>query len=162
MDPETQRTLITAVSTLVAALAGSSITQVFGMRLDRRRWTRERDREKELWRREDEQREQQAAREAHDRILDQRHDAYLDFLATADRGLSAMEDDEAVRHDWLHAFAGLLDRVRLYGSDAASLRAANAYDAVVDYAMGREEFGPAQDERTFLFDQIRKDLGIPK
>ncbi len=148
------------------ALAGALITQRRSDRREAATWVRERERERDLWAREDELRN-----------FEERRDAYVDFYATLremartayDHGMG-LSTPEELAFEWNMPAARKLEHLRIYASPEVLAVADAAYSACwrwghqTTHGADDEPFYDRQDEyneaELLLYDAIRRDLGI--
>jgi hypothetical protein len=148
------------------ALAGALITQRRSDRREAATWTRERERERDLWAREDVLRN-----------FEQRRVAYVDFYETLremartayDHGMGLSEPEE-LAFEWNSATYRKLEHQRIYASPEVLAAADDAYNACwrwgdqTTHGRDDEPFYDRQDEyndaELVLYDAIRRDLGI--
>jgi hypothetical protein len=148
------------------ALTGALITQHRSDRREATTYGRERERERNLWVREDKLRN-----------FEERRDAYVDFYATLremartayDHGMGLSAADE-LAFEWNMPAFRKLEQVRIYASPEVLVVADAAYSACwgwghrATHGTDDEPFYDRQDAyneaELLLYDGIRRDLGI--
>lgn len=160
------------LGTIAGTIAGVIITQRRSDRREHVAWIRERDRQRELWAREDELRN-----------FEHRRDAYVNFYDSLRRmvrsaydhgmGLSDPPPQEAegeLPFEWNQEAGRQLEHLRIYASPTVLAAADAAYDACWRWGHAtrhgsdddlfyerQEEFDSAE---LILYDAIRRDLGL--
>lgn len=153
---------------VLGTIGGVLITQRRSDRREALAWERERDRERELWARED------AAR-----TFEHRRRAYSDFyeslkamaLQVYNHGMGLEDGDKELPEGWQFPTFQRLQQLDLYGTASAALAADEAYTAVwrwghaTKHGVDDEAFYDAQAAADFaerdLLVAIRTDLNIP-
>ncbi|MEU4744780.1 hypothetical protein AB0G02_30560 [Actinosynnema sp. NPDC023658] len=156
--------LLVAGMGLVATLTGVLLTARNASRREDLRWKRERERERELWAREDGQ-----------RTLDHRGEAYIDFY-TKVRECSlrihehGYEGASLPPHWQLPAFESFL-RLQIFAVQGVSETALEVYKCLLDWGLAQppgaeEQEEPTSEEIDFntalsaFFGAVRRDLGV--
>ena len=116
---------IGVAGTLIAGIAGALIAQHWANQRDDKTWAREREREREQWRREDEA-----------RTFDHRRDAFEDFYeaikALAKRAYDhgyGFDDTPELPFNWNQEAAAKLTRLKIYIDRRTYIACERAYDA---------------------------------
>ena len=156
----------------LSALAGVALTQWWSGRREDARWKREREREREIW-----------AREDTNRTFEQRRLVYIDFyvqlqnwagtLYEVSAGLRPRFDGPELAdiEDWHKELYNKLEALQLYADPQVSGCAEKAYEALVTWGNRTsherldEEFRQHQAEYNVTLDElrlaIRRGLGVP-
>lgn len=155
--------------TLGGTLGGVLLTQRRSDRREALAWTRQQERERELWEREDAARTFEHRREAYGAFYES-----LKAMARRayDHGMGLAEDDEVeLPEGWQTETFQLLQRLDLYATTTVRVRAGEAYSAVwrwgsqAKYGRDDDLFYEAQEAADYaenlLLVAIRSDLTVP-
>jgi hypothetical protein len=163
--------LLVAAMGLIATLLGTIMgTVLAAARAERRedvRWQRERERQQEMWSREDRQ-----------RTFDQKRDAYIDFhqrLRVAELAIHDMiyKQGPALSGGWQLPLYESLLRIRIFATPEVAKAAGDAYRATFDWGNAQPSdvteikgvfYSDSEEEQEVAVEAylaaIRRDLGV--
>ncbi|MEU6997211.1 hypothetical protein [Nonomuraea sp. NPDC046570] len=142
----------------VLALLGVLVTQRRADRRELKQWERERERERQVW-----------AREDVARSYDHRREAYIEFMQEWERHFNmvynARYSDSGYNpepdHDWMDSLQERYVAVQLFGTEPARKKALEAMLSLDKVARLDEEFLSARTVLEEFGSQARSDLKIP-